>query len=89
MAQEKENVVEKVGNNEVVVRSKETEKLRDLTKENFCFAWDKLYKKKVLTLDDLANMLIGKRAIIVAILCCCLDNVEEVKAKKVAIKLKD
>jgi len=89
LSQGKENVVKNVENNKIRVRSKETGKPRDLTKEDFCFVWKELCKKKVLTLKDLAPKLIGRRAIIVAILCRCLDNVEEVKAKKVAIKLKD
>ena len=71
-----------------VVMSKETGKPRDLTKENFCFAWNKLCKKKVLTFKDLDPILIGKRAIIIAILYRCLDNVER-EERRTVIRLKD
>lgn len=65
---ENENDIINSCNTSITVQSKETGVPRDLSKDDFQYAWDRLVTKRILMLQDIDPELRGKKSIIFAFL---------------------
>ena len=75
------NEIIAVNNDAIIVKSEKTGTERVLKREEIRFAVEKLLESGTLSPEDLSPRLIGKRAIILAILFHCLPHVERVTGR--------
>jgi len=64
LVQKKLNYILRVDNEKIIVQSKATENQRELLKENFQYAWNKLIQFGKIVLNDIEPELRGRKSII-------------------------